>query len=144
MHEDQLRKTAQYYDNTDTSDHIPDATWEDPGPPSEPMVTYALRLPHPVLDQLRDAAGVHGIKVSALMREWLEERLVLEGTHGSDATIPVSALLALVAERSTGGFSASGTAPPRLALREVAELLAICARTPLPPGFITLLVAANL
>lgn len=63
------------------------------------MVTYALRLPRPVIDQLRAAARARNIRISTLMREWLEERLTAESPGGEDATIPVSALLALVAER---------------------------------------------
>ncbi|HEU0087635.1 MAG TPA: hypothetical protein VFQ77_08290 [Pseudonocardiaceae bacterium] len=39
--------------------------------------------------------------MSALMREWLQERLILETEPDEDATVPVSALLALVAERGT-------------------------------------------
>lgn len=64
------------------------------------MVTYALRLPKPVIDSLRSAAASRGMKVTALMREWLEERLAQADAH-PDAAIPVSALLALVAERAT-------------------------------------------
>jgi predicted DNA-binding ribbon-helix-helix protein len=60
-----------------------------------------LRLPKPVIDRLRAAAADRNVKVSALMREWLEERLTLE-TVGDEATVPVSALLALVAERGSG------------------------------------------
>lgn len=102
MNPEQLRETADYYDNTDLSDHIEQATWEEPGPISEPMVTYALRLPQPIIDQLRAAAQNRNVRVSTLMREWLEERLAIEGTYSSDATVPVSALLALVAERGEG------------------------------------------
>jgi hypothetical protein len=73
--------------------------WEEPEPVAEPMVTYALRLPQPVLDQLRAVADSRGVKVTALMREWLEERLARESDLG-DATISASALLAFVAERT--------------------------------------------
>ncbi len=102
MNPEQLGETAEYYDNADLSEHIEQATWEEPGPAAEPMVTYALRLPKPVIDQLRATAEDHGVKVSTLMREWLEERLAVEADYGEDASIPVSALLALVAERGTG------------------------------------------
>jgi hypothetical protein len=102
MNPDQLRETAEYYDNADLSEHIEQASWEDPSPMAEPMVTYALRLPQPVIDQLRAAAEQRGVKVSTLMREWLEERLTVGANYGEEATVPVSALLALVAERGTG------------------------------------------
>lgn len=66
------------------------------------MVTYALRLPRQVIDELRAAAQARNVKVTTLMREWLEERLTLESHGDEDATVPVSALLALVAERGSG------------------------------------------
>lgn len=102
MNPEQLRETAEYYDNTDLSEHIEQASWEEPESVSEPMITYALRLRKPVIDQLRAAAQTRNVRVSTLMREWLEERLAVEGTYGPDATVPVSALLALVAERGEG------------------------------------------
>jgi CopG antitoxin of type II toxin-antitoxin system len=96
-----LRDLTEHYDTTDLAEHINEATWEEPETVREPMVTYALRLPKPVIDRLRAAADSREIKVSTLMREWLEERLTLERAD-SEATVPVSALLALVAERATG------------------------------------------
>jgi len=59
-------------------------------------------IPHAEYENplVRATAEQRGIKVSTLMREWLEERLTLE-TADAEATVPVSALLALVAERGT-------------------------------------------
>lgn len=94
-----LAELVEHYERTDLAEHIEAATWEEPDLPAEPMVTYALRLPKPVIDALRAAAADRGVKVSTLMREWLEERLTQAETH-PDAAVPVSALLALVAERS--------------------------------------------
>lgn len=96
----QIERLADYYDNTDLSENIEQAQWEEPEPVAEPMVTYALRLPKPIIDRLRGVARERGIKVSTLMREWLAERLTLEG-QDADASVPVSAILALVAERRT-------------------------------------------
>lgn len=107
MNPDQLRETAEYYDTADLSEHIDQASWEEHEQAAEPMVTYALRLPGPVIAQLRSAARARDVRVSTLMREWLEERLAVESQGGEDATVPVSALLALVAERG------SGRTPPR-------------------------------
>lgn len=101
MNPKQLHNLAEYYDTADLTEHIERTTWEESEPATEPMVTYALRLPKPVIDQIRDAAEVRGVRVSALMREWLQERLILESEPGEDVTVPVSALLALVAERGT-------------------------------------------
>lgn len=101
-----LAELAEHYDHVDLTENIEAATWEEPEPLAEPMVTYALRLPKPVIDALRAAAAARGVKVSTLMREWLEERLAQAQTH-PDAAIPVSALLALVAERSINTTRAS-------------------------------------
>ncbi len=76
------------------------ALWEEPGPGVEPMLTTTIRLPKTVLDALRSAAAARGVKVTTLMREWLGERLA-QADADPDAAIPVSALLALVAERAT-------------------------------------------
>lgn len=88
-----------YYDTTDTSEVLEGATLEQPETSVEPMVTYALRLPQPVLEKLRDVASRRGVRVSGLMRTWLEERLGRESA-GQEAVIAVDDLLALVAERA--------------------------------------------
>jgi hypothetical protein len=99
MTDERLTELADHYEHADLTERIEQATWEEPGTVAEPMVTYALRLPKPVIDALRVAAAARGVKVSTLMREWLEERLARAAAE-PDAAIPVSALLALVAERA--------------------------------------------
>lgn len=94
---DELR---DYYDTTDTAEVLEGATLEQPDTSVEPMVTYALRLPQPVLEKLRDVAERRGVRVSGLMRTWLEERLGRESA-GQEAVIAVDDLLALVGERAT-------------------------------------------
>lgn len=105
---DKMDELRQYYDNTDTSDLLKDAVLEQPDTTAEPMITYALRLPKPVLDDLRSAADKRNVRVSTLMRTWLEERLGREAA-GQDKVISVDDILALVAERSrpTGGRGAA-------------------------------------
>ncbi|GAC1362677.1 MAG: hypothetical protein NVSMB32_03330 [Actinomycetota bacterium] len=60
----------------------------------------SVRLPGTVMDAIRSVAKAHGVRPSNLMREWLVERLTREGV-GVEATVPVSALLAFVAEQGT-------------------------------------------
>lgn len=105
---DKMNELRDYYDNTDTSAELQHATLEQPETTSEPMVTYALRLPKPVLDGLRQAADTHNVRVSALMRTWLEQRLATE-TAGQNKVISVDDILALVAERGhpAGGQGAA-------------------------------------
>lgn len=93
---DELR---DYYDNTDTAEAVEEAILEEPDTSVEPMVTYALRLPQPVLEKLRDAADQQGVRVSGLIRTWLEERLGRESA-GQGEVIAVDDLLALVGERA--------------------------------------------
>lgn len=99
---DEIDELRAYYDNTDTSAELESASLEQPDSSTEPMVTYALRVPKPVLDDLRAAAESRNIRVSALMRSWLEERLATEAT-GQNRVIAVDDLLALVAERGRSG-----------------------------------------
>ncbi|MDN5854078.1 MAG: BrnA antitoxin family protein [Actinomycetia bacterium] len=105
---DGIEKLRDYYDNTDTSDALERATLERPDVTAEPMVTYALRLPKPVLDGLRQSAESRGTRVSTLMRTWLEERIAMEAA-GQDRIIAVDEILALLAERGRprGGAGAA-------------------------------------
>lgn len=105
---DKTNELREYYDNTDTSVELEHATLEQPDTTTEPMVTYALRLPKPVLDGLREAADSRNVRVSSLMRDWLEQRLATEATSESKV-VSVDDLLALVAERGhpAGGQGAA-------------------------------------
>lgn len=105
---DKTNELREYYDNTDTSAELEQATFEQPETTTEPMVTYALRLPKHVLDELRAAADTHNVRVSALMRDWLEQRLATESTS-ENKVVSVEDLLALVAERGhpAGGQGAA-------------------------------------
>lgn len=66
---DRMTDLADHYDRTDLTYKIEQASWEEPELVAEPMVTYALRLPKPVIDALRVAAASRGVKVTTLMRE---------------------------------------------------------------------------
>ena len=87
-----------YYDNTDLSENIEAAERLEPTV-DEPMVTYALRLPKPVMDRMREVAEVRGVRVSALMRTWLEERLVQADDEDRCITFQARDLLGFIAER---------------------------------------------
>ncbi|MDX6238643.1 MAG: hypothetical protein QOG10_3458 [Kribbellaceae bacterium] len=94
-----LEELADYYDTHDTSAELEDAVLE-PASAAEPMVTYALRLPKPVLDRLRMVAEARDEKVTTLMRSWLEERLTREESDPPAAVVDVGDLIAFLAERS--------------------------------------------
>jgi hypothetical protein len=94
-----LEELADFYDTHDTSAELEDAVLERASA-TEPMVTYALRLPKPVLDRLRVVAQARDEKVTTLMRSWLEERLAREESDPPAAVVDVGDLMAFLAERS--------------------------------------------
>jgi predicted DNA-binding protein len=94
-----LEELADYYDTHDTSAELEDAVLERASA-TEPMVTYALRLPKPVLDRLRVVAQARDEKATTLMRSWLEERLAREESDPPAAVVDVGDLMAFLAERS--------------------------------------------
>lgn len=98
MDERKLRELAEEFDTTDQSDAIDRA---EPGEPTEvtPMIVTSMRLPEPVMTAVRTAARERGVKATQLMREWIEERAAAH-MQIQEATIPASALLALVAEHA--------------------------------------------
>ena len=53
-----LERLADYYDGTDTSTELAEATYSPPETPAgEPMTTFAVRLPTTVLERVRQIAG---------------------------------------------------------------------------------------
>ena len=100
-----LGRIAEHYETHDASTELEGAESEDTTA-AVPMVTTSLRLPKPIMDALRAAADSRGVRTTALMREWLEERLARD-LDLEDISIPASALLAFVAERSAGRPRAS-------------------------------------
>jgi hypothetical protein len=97
------KELVGYYDTHEASAELEGAAPE-PASTTEPMVTYALRLPKPVLDRLRavaDAvADARSEKVTTLMRSWLKERLVSEETVPPVSVIDVGDLITFLAEQS--------------------------------------------
>jgi len=94
---EELERLAEYYDTHDLADEIEGAT-RAPAPRSEPMVEISLRLPAGVFDAASDVAAARGVKVRALLREWIEASL-LETQNGTDqATVSVSVIRAALTE----------------------------------------------
>jgi hypothetical protein len=96
---ERLERIAQEYETGDASAELERAEYDD-SIVAEPMVTTSLRLPKPVMDAVRAAADARGIRPTALMREWVEQQLIDQATTG-EQVIPVSAVLAFLAETTT-------------------------------------------
>ncbi|WP_046470427.1 CopG family antitoxin [Allosalinactinospora lopnorensis] len=96
---------AEYVDEHDFSAEVESGEWDD-RVVENPMVTTSLRLPRDVLERLREIAAERGIKVTALMRDWLEQRLATDGAD--DDVLTVADLRRLIATKahSAGEFKA--------------------------------------
>lgn len=64
-------------------------------PPREPAQVYSLRVPADKLEQLRELAADKGVTPSALMRDWVLERLDAEQ---ADRSLPRAAFRELHSE----------------------------------------------
>lgn len=91
-----LERLAKHYDETDVSAEIERAVIDDEAVP-EPMVTTSLRLPKSTMDAIRAAAASAGTRPTALMRDWLEERLV-EQDRADELAMPVNAVAEIIGE----------------------------------------------
>lgn len=73
MNQEELAELRAHYDNTDVSDAIDRAVWDDEIDP-DPMITTSLRLPKSLLDWVRAQAEAERIKPTALIRRWIEDK----------------------------------------------------------------------
>jgi uncharacterized protein YdiU (UPF0061 family) len=96
---EKLERIAQEYETTDASAELERAEYDD-STVAEPMVTTSLRLPKPVMDAVRAAAEARGVRPTTLMREWVEQQLLDQATTG-EQVVPISAVLAFLAETAT-------------------------------------------
>jgi len=89
-----LDAPREHYDNTDTSAELEKAEL-DTTIVAEPMVGITVRLPASTLDAARIIARRDGVKVTALLRQWIEQN-VAEGAR-DDQVVPVAELRRLIA-----------------------------------------------
>ncbi|GAA1503425.1 hypothetical protein GCM10009677_39160 [Sphaerisporangium rubeum] len=90
---DRVGELAAHYDTHDTSAELAQAVPAGPVPAGEVMIVTSLRLPKPVMDQVRERARARGVKPTALIREWVEAALA-----DRDAVVPMSVIMAAVME----------------------------------------------
>lgn len=83
-----------HYDTTDATAELESARLDE-SMVDEPMVGITVRLPASTLDAARRMARADGVKVTALLRQWVEQR-VAEGVD-DDHVVPVADLKRLIA-----------------------------------------------
>jgi hypothetical protein len=79
-------------------DATPDTTGEDASGAAGPMVGIAIRLPVATLDAARAIALGEGVKVTAMLREWIDQR-VAERVD-DERVVSVADLRRLIAHRA--------------------------------------------
>lgn len=84
-----------HYDGTDTSPNLERAEF-DTTVVAEPMAGITIRLAAATLDAARVLASERGVRVTALLREWIEERVAEQADD--TRVVPVAALKRLIAK----------------------------------------------
>jgi predicted DNA binding CopG/RHH family protein len=100
MDQDKIDRLRDYYDTTDVAGHFADATIQTDRAtevPTEAPVSLSVRLPQSLMDQVRAQAADLGIPATALMRQWITERVA---TPAALAVISVADLQRFIAEHA--------------------------------------------
>ena len=98
MDKDKLEGLRDLYDVTDTAESVERARWDERVVgPDEVMVSTSMRLPRSLMQRVRERAAEAGVPATALMRQWVLDRL----EAGEDeVVVPVADLKRLIAERA--------------------------------------------
>lgn len=83
-----------FYDSNDQSAALADATW-DFSTVDDPMAGITVRLPATTLSAAREVAASRNIRVTALLRQWIEAGLAEQADDAR--TITVADLRRLIA-----------------------------------------------
>jgi predicted DNA-binding protein len=98
MNKDKLDQLRDYYQTTDTSTEVRHARRDERTiSPDEAMVSTSIRLPRSLMQRVRERAAHAGVPASALMRQWVLDRL---DTRDDEAVVPVADLERFIAERA--------------------------------------------
>ncbi|MET8625541.1 hypothetical protein ABZW30_17640 [Kitasatospora sp. NPDC004669] len=90
----ELEAIVEYYETHElTEDEIMNAEPGEQVAAESVMITTSLRLPKPVMDEVRRRARERGLKPTAIMREWIEAAIA-----DVDEPVPLSVITAAVAE----------------------------------------------
>ena len=97
MAEDDLTAAREFYDHADQSHALEDAEL-DTSAVDDPMVGITVRLPASALNAARAVAAARDVKVTALLREWVERQLADE--TDDQRVVSVADLRRLIAHAS--------------------------------------------
>lgn len=99
MDKPKIDELREYYDNTDTSESLAEAAYDDHVAAADKvMVGITVRFPKPALDKVRAVADARGVKATALIRDIVERSIA--GEPQPDLMISVADLQRLITERS--------------------------------------------
>ncbi|MBO1416181.1 hypothetical protein [Streptomyces sp. FH025] len=89
----ELEAIAEYYETHElTEDEIMGAEPGEPVAAESVMIATSLRLPKPVMDEVRRRARERGLTPTAIMREWIEAAVAVP-----DEVVPLSVVVAAAA-----------------------------------------------
>lgn len=91
-----LDELREYYDNTHLSAALETAVKDD-RVADDILVSTSIRLSKPLLDQVRQRAAHAGVPATALMRQWILDRL---DDSRDDAVVSVADLEPFIAQRA--------------------------------------------
>lgn len=94
---EELAEVAQHVESHDMAGVVDTATWET-DVAAEPMVVTSIRLPRPLMQRVRAQADAAGVPATALIRSWVEDRLVAQETGDIGRDQLVAALRSVLAD----------------------------------------------
>lgn len=109
MSTDDIDRLRAHYDSHDTSAELEAAELNE-SVVTNPMVGITIRLPSSTLDAARDVARARGIRVTALLREWIEQNLA--DVADDDRLVSVRDLKSFIAQKSRTTRSATAAGVP--------------------------------
>ena len=99
-------KLAELEEDTDED------VWVPRKGPRRPSMVYSIRIPVGRVEELRQVAAAAGLDPSAMVRQWVLERLDSEQSQGSEEEDLASLILATVSEMKKTGWSVMFTPHP--------------------------------
>jgi predicted DNA-binding protein len=98
MDKNKLEGLRDLYDTVDTTESVERVQWDERVVgPDEVMVSTSIRLPRSLMQRVRQRAAEAGVPATALMRQWVLDRLE---AGEDDQVVPVADLKRLIAERA--------------------------------------------